>query len=108
MISTNIHLNCYPATFRRSIIDFAVQVVASGGSNTLQVMKGLWENLRIGVLGNLCQSKKSVPIPIYKDEESLAGIIVYNNKGSTNLTNHFVKISFFLWDDSVIYYYSKK
>jgi hypothetical protein len=30
----------------------------------------------------------------------LAGIIVYNNKGSTNLTNHFVKISVFLWDDS--------
>jgi hypothetical protein len=30
----------------------------------------------------------------------LAGIIVYNNKGSTNLTNHLVKISVFLWDDS--------
>jgi hypothetical protein len=36
----------------------------------------------------------------HKDEESLAGIIVCNNKGSTNLTNHLVKISVFLWDDS--------
>jgi hypothetical protein len=60
----HIHPNCYPTTFRRNLIDFAVQVVASGGSNTLQVMKGVWENLRTGVLWNLCQSKKRVPIPI--------------------------------------------
>jgi hypothetical protein len=60
----HIHLNCYPTTFRRNLIDFAVLVVASGGSNTLQVMKGVWENLRIGVLWNLCQCKKRVPSPI--------------------------------------------
>jgi hypothetical protein len=35
-----------------------------------------------------------------KDEVSIVGIIVYNNKGSTNLINHFVKIFVFLWDDS--------
>jgi len=60
----HIHLNCYPATFRRNLIDFAAQVVASGRSITLQVMKGVWGNLRIGVLWNLCQSKERVPIPI--------------------------------------------
>lgn len=60
----HIHLNCYPATFRRNLIDFAAQVVSSGGSITLQVMKGVWENLRIGVLWNLCQSTERVPIPI--------------------------------------------
>jgi pectate lyase len=31
---------------------------------------------------------------------SIVGIIVYNNKGSTNLINHLVKIFVFLWDDS--------
>ena len=33
---------------------------------------------------------------------SLVGIIVYNNKGSTNLTNHLIKFFVFLWDDSEI------
>ena len=61
---SHIHLNCYPTTFRRNLIDFAVQVVSSGRSITLQVMKGVWENLKIGVLWNLCQSKERVPIPI--------------------------------------------
>jgi uncharacterized membrane protein len=30
----------------------------------------------------------------------MVGIIVYNNKGSTNLINLLVKIFVFLWDDS--------
>jgi hypothetical protein len=60
----HIHLNCYPTTFRRNMIDFAVQVVSTGGSISLQVMKGVWENLRIGILWNVCQRKERIPIPI--------------------------------------------
>ena len=60
----HIHLNCYPQTFRRNLLDFAVQIVSSGGSITLQVMKGVWDTLRIGVLWNECQSKERIPIPL--------------------------------------------
>ncbi len=60
----HIHLNCYPATFRRNLIDFAVQIVSSGQTTSLHVMKGIWENLNISNLWELCQSKERVPIPL--------------------------------------------
>jgi len=60
----HIHLNCYPATFRRNFVDFAVQIVTTGGSIALQVMKGVWENLKIKVLWELCQSSNRIPIPL--------------------------------------------
>jgi hypothetical protein len=61
---THIHLNCYPKTFRRNMIDFAVQIVSSGHEIFLSVMNGLWENLHIRKLWELCNLKNRVPIPI--------------------------------------------
>jgi len=60
----HIHLNCYPVTFRRNLVDFAVQIVSSGGTISLQVMKGVWENLKIEALWELCQSRNRIPIPL--------------------------------------------
>jgi hypothetical protein len=61
---THIHINCYPKTFRRNMIDFAVQIVSSAKEISLQVMLGVWKNLNIMKLWELCNSKNMVPIPI--------------------------------------------
>ena len=44
--------------------DFAVQIVSKGHSISLQVMKGVSENLDIFRLWELCQLKDSIPIPL--------------------------------------------
>lgn len=60
----HIHLNCYPATFRRNLIDFAVQIVTTGQSVSLKVMKGVFDNLNISKMWDLCQTKERIPIPL--------------------------------------------
>ncbi len=60
----HVNINCYPATFRRNMIDFAVQIVSKGHSISLQVMKGVSENLDVFKLWELCHSKERIPIPL--------------------------------------------
>jgi len=59
----HIGQNCYPNTFRRNLIDFAVQIVSSGKKIALHVMKGVWDNLYIDKLWQLCNTKDRIPIP---------------------------------------------
>jgi hypothetical protein len=59
-----IKLHCYPKTFRRNLIDFAVQIVAKGYKISLMVMKGVFDNLNIRKMWELCKAKDLLPIPI--------------------------------------------
>ena len=40
----HIHLNCYPTTFRRNLIDFAVQIVSTGKIIWSDHQPGCYEN----------------------------------------------------------------
>lgn len=60
----HINVHCYPATFRRILIDFAAQIVSSGNSISLHVMSGIWNELKIDVLWELCHRKRK-PVPLF-------------------------------------------
>jgi hypothetical protein len=55
-----IAVTCYPNTFRRRLIDFAVKVVKTGGQFILKVAEQAFEELQIARLW----LRTSEPLPI--------------------------------------------
>lgn len=60
----HIKARCYPTTFRRTLIDFAAQIVSSGNSISLSVMACVRNNLKLDTLWELSRGKNLVPIPL--------------------------------------------
>ena len=54
-------IRCYPTTFRRRFIDFAVKIVKTGGDIVLKVTQSIWDGLTIAVLWEKCNNP---PLPI--------------------------------------------
>lgn len=52
----------YPETFRRTLIDFAVKIVSTGGQIILKVTKTIFNQLKITELWKRCQIPESIPV----------------------------------------------
>jgi len=57
-----IPVNCYPATFRRKMLDFAVKIISRGGQFVLKVSRAVFDNLN---LKELWIRTGSPPHPIF-------------------------------------------
>lgn len=55
-------VNCYPETFRRSLIDFAVKIVSTGGRILMKITRTAYEQLQIQTLWE----RSGNPVPLYQ------------------------------------------
>lgn len=62
MTYDRVSVSCYPTTFRRQLIDFAVKVVSRGGSNILKVIQNVYDDLKLKILWERIAAP--VPIPV--------------------------------------------
>jgi len=57
-----IAVTCYPTTFRRQLIDFAVKIIASGAKFILKVTQLIYDQLKIKSLWELVNAPEPIPL----------------------------------------------
>ena len=57
-----IPVTCYPTTFRRQLIDFAVKIISRGGKFILKVTQIIYDQLKIKSLWELVNAPEPIPI----------------------------------------------
>lgn len=62
---SGIKSNCYPTTFRRFFIDFAIQITKTSNTVSMKLRENIYRRLNMKKLWLILNSKKLIPIPIY-------------------------------------------
>lgn len=57
-----IPLTCYPTTFRRHLIDFAVKIISSGGKFILKVTRLVYDHLNVKRIWDLVNTPAPIPL----------------------------------------------
>jgi hypothetical protein len=53
---------CYPTTFRRRVIDFAVKVISSGGQFILKVVQTVYDDLKLDAVWERIAAPEPIPV----------------------------------------------